>query len=172
MLFFWRVEEFFEHLKYDFAILLSIVSPTIVKVSLNCTSLTKQIVFKSVCFLWLPHEWWAFLFIQECLLNAPEPLAVKNLPADLGLIPGLGRSPGGGHGYPLQHSCLENPTDRGAWSAAVHESESQIRLKRLTLSLVVKTCASCWRYAKMRKPYLACALKKFPFLMWKYNYSR
>ena len=84
---------------------------------------------------------------------------------DLGLIPGLGRSPGGGHGYPLQRSCLENPTDRGAWWAAVHESESQIRLKRLTLSLGVKTCASCWRYAKMRKPYLACALKKFPFLM-------
>ena len=36
-----------------------------------------------------------------------------------GLIPGLGRSPGGGHGSPLQYSCLENPTDRGAWRAAV-----------------------------------------------------
>ena len=34
---------------------------------------------------------------------------------DLGLIPGLGRSPGGGHGNPLQYSCLENPMDRGAW---------------------------------------------------------
>ena len=34
---------------------------------------------------------------------------------DLGSIPGLGRSPGGGHGNPLQHSCLENPLDRGAW---------------------------------------------------------
>ena len=34
---------------------------------------------------------------------------------DLGLIPGLGRSPGGGHGNPLQDSCLENPMDRGAW---------------------------------------------------------
>ena len=33
---------------------------------------------------------------------------------DLGLIPGLGRSPGGGHGNPLQYSCLENPMDRGA----------------------------------------------------------
>ena len=37
---------------------------------------------------------------------------------DLGLIPGLGRSPGGGHGNPLQYSCLENPMDRGAWQAA------------------------------------------------------
>jgi len=39
---------------------------------------------------------------------------------DLGLIPGLGRSPGGGHGNPLQYSCLENPMDRGAWQATVH----------------------------------------------------
>ena len=39
---------------------------------------------------------------------------------DLGLILGLGRSPGGGHGNPLQYSCLENPTDRGAWRATVH----------------------------------------------------
>ena len=36
---------------------------------------------------------------------------------DLGLIPGLGRSPGGGHENPLQYSCLENSTDRGAWQA-------------------------------------------------------
>ena len=36
---------------------------------------------------------------------------------DLSSIPGLGRSPGGGHGNPLQCSCLENPMDRGAWQA-------------------------------------------------------
>ena len=43
---------------------------------------------------------------------------VKNPPAkagDVGSISGLGRSPGGGHGNPLQCSCLENPVDRGAW---------------------------------------------------------
>ena len=51
---------------------------------------------------------------------------VKNLPAnagdirDVGLIPGSGRSPGGGNGNPLWYSCLENPMDRGAWQAAVH----------------------------------------------------
>ena len=39
---------------------------------------------------------------------------------DLGLIPGLGRSPGGGHGNVLQNPCLENFMDRGAWGAAVH----------------------------------------------------
>ena len=51
---------------------------------------------------------------------------VKNLSAsagdisDEGLIPGLGRSPGRGHGNPLRYSCLENPMDRGAWWALVH----------------------------------------------------
>ena len=51
----------------------------------------------------------------------------KNLPAnagdvrDMGLIPRLGRSPGGGHGNPLQYSYLENPMDRGAWQSAVHK---------------------------------------------------
>ena len=40
--------------------------------------------------------------------------------ADRGLIPGLGRSPGEGNGYPLQYSCLENPMDGGAWQATVH----------------------------------------------------
>ena len=39
---------------------------------------------------------------------------------DVGTIPGLGRSPGGGHGNPLQYFCLENPMDRGAWQAMVH----------------------------------------------------
>ena len=40
---------------------------------------------------------------------------------DLGSIPGSERSPGEGNGYPLQYSCLENPMDRGAWWATVHE---------------------------------------------------
>jgi len=35
-------------------------------------------------------------------------------------VPGWGRSPEGGHGHPLQYSCLENPMDRGAWWATVH----------------------------------------------------
>ena len=38
----------------------------------------------------------------------------------MALIPGWGRSPGGGNGNPLQYSCLENPMDRGAWQAMVH----------------------------------------------------
>ena len=53
-------------------------------------------------------------------------LVVKNLPAnagdvrDMGCIPGSGRSPGEGHGNPLQYSCLENPTDRRVWLATVY----------------------------------------------------
>ena len=48
---------------------------------------------------------------------------VKNLPAsagDVGLIPGSGRSLGGGNGIPLQYSCLGNPKDRRAWQIIVH----------------------------------------------------
>ena len=52
---------------------------------------------------------------------------------DAGSIPGLGRSPGRGHGNSLQYSCLENPMDRRAWLVAVHRvAKSQTRLKRLS----------------------------------------
>ena len=64
-------------------------------------------------------------------------LVVNNPPAnagnvrDVGSIPGSGRSPRGGHGNPLQYSCLENPIDRGVWWATVHRvAKSWTRLKR------------------------------------------
>ena len=64
--------------------------------------------------------------------------AVKNLPAMQEVqvtrlsIPGSGRSPGGGDGYPLHYSCLENPMDRGAWRATVHRvTKSHTQLKWL-----------------------------------------
>ena len=60
---------------------------------------------------------------------------VKNPPANagdmrnVGSIPGLEKFPGGGHGNPLQYSCLENPMDREAWPGVVHGvTKSQIRL--------------------------------------------
>ena len=62
---------------------------------------------------------------QLSLLGFPGGAVVKNPPADVwvtrdaGSIPGSGRSTGGGNGTPLQHSCLGNPMDRGAWRAAV-----------------------------------------------------
>ena len=51
-----------------------------------------------------------WLSSKELACNAPN----------TGLIPGSGRSPGGGQGNPLQYSCLENPMDRGTWQATVH----------------------------------------------------
>ena len=61
---------------------------------------------------------------------------IKNLPAsagdlrDAGLVSGSGRSPGGGHGNPLQYSCLENSMDREAWQTTVHEvAKSQTHMR-------------------------------------------
>ena len=71
-------------------------------------------------------------------------LVVKNLPANAGdvrdavSIPGLGRSPGGGHGNPLQYSCLENPVDQGAWLATVHGVVwSKAQLKCLSMHICI-----------------------------------
>ena len=76
-------------------------------------------------------------------------LVVSNQPAneadigDVGLILGLGRSPGGGHGNPLQYSCLENPMDRGAWWAAVHRvAKSWTRLSDWHTCVLFRS-ASC-----------------------------
>ena len=56
---------------------------------------------------------------KESAVNAGDP----------GSIPGLGRSPREGNGYPLQYSCLENSMDRGAWQATVHGiTKSRTRL--------------------------------------------
>ena len=66
---------------------------------------------------------------------------------DLGLIPGLGRSPGKGNGNPLQYSCLKNSMDRGAWQATVHISRVRYNLatKPLTLNILQNgcVCVSC-----------------------------
>ena len=75
--------------------------------------------------------WWATVCgvtksLTQLILASQVVLVVKNLPAntadlrDTGSIPGSGRSPGGGHGNPLQYSCLENPIDRRAWQVTVH----------------------------------------------------
>ena len=66
---------------------------------------------------------------------------VKNLLAntadirDMGSIPGQGRSPGGGHGNPLQYSCQENSIDRGVWQAIVHGVAKSWTRQELTFSL-------------------------------------
>ena len=75
---------------------------------------------------------WCLFMVILMLSAAQVPQMVKNLSAyagDPGLVPGSGKSPGGGYGNPLQYSCLENPVDRGSWRAAVHGvTKSQTRL--------------------------------------------
>ena len=67
------------------------------------------------------------------VLVIKNPAANAGDAGDLGLIPGSGRFSGGEHANPLQYSCLENPTDRGAWRTAVHMVEkSWTRLKQLS----------------------------------------
>ena len=72
---------------------------------------------------------WKRLIVKGGFLGGS---AVKNPPANAGdveSIPGLGKSPGGGNGNPLQYSCLGNPTDRGAWQDTVHRvAKSRIQL--------------------------------------------
>ena len=66
------------------------------------------------CLLWCPARVGCF---SQCA--SPNKSACKaGAIGDVGSIPGSGRSPGGGHGNPLQYSCLENPMDRGAWRVA------------------------------------------------------
>ena len=64
-----------------------------------------------------------FFWLPRWLSGRESAFQCRRFAGDLGLIPGLGRSPGEGNGNPLQYSCLENPTDRGAWQVTVHESQ-------------------------------------------------
>ena len=57
-------------------------------------------------------------------------------------LQGLGRSPGGGHGNPLQYSCLENPMDRGAWWATVHEVAKPDSTEQLHTACTQTGCLS------------------------------
>ena len=70
-----------------------------------------------------------FFFFFKYLSNTRIAQMVKKICPQCGSIPGLGRSPGRGHGNPLQYFCLENPMDRGAWRATVYGiAKSQTQL--------------------------------------------
>ena len=76
-----------------------------------------------------------------CVTGLPQEKGLKE--CVLGLIPGWGRSPGEGNGNPLQYSCLENPTDRGAWRAAVHgAAESDVTEHAHTCVVEAVYCVS------------------------------
>ena len=83
-------------------------------------------IYMNMCAYVNTHITYVYVYVQkgfpggsvgkESTCKAGEAGAAR----DLGLIPGLGRSPGGGNGNPLQYSCLGNPMDRGAWWATVN----------------------------------------------------
>ena len=69
---------------------------------------------------------------SQMALVLKNPLVSAGNIRDMGSIPGSGRSTRGGHGNPLQFSCLENPMDRGTWRATVQGRKELIRLKLLS----------------------------------------
>ena len=81
-------------------------------------------------------------------------MVIKNLPVSAGSvrdtssIPGLGRFPGGGHGNPLQYSCLENHMDERTWQAILHRvAKSWTQLKRLTMQTCMYSIVIQYFYA-------------------------
>ena len=114
----------------------------------------KSCLLRCVWSVWTVYGKGRFLTCYMCLkikllcFHADQQLrmlarVVKNSPAnagnirDMSLIPGWGRSPGGGHGEPPQCSCLENPMDRGALWATVHRvAKSRIWLKWLSTKIL------------------------------------
>ena len=93
--------------------------PTIDQTWVSCISCIGRQILYHECQLETPHS---------SLVQASQVAQIqKNAPAnsgatrDIDSVPGLGRSPGGGNGNPLQCSCLENSMDRGAWQVTVHE---------------------------------------------------
>ena len=92
----------------------------------------------------------------------PGDSAVRNLPAnarDIALIPGSGRSLGGGNGNPLQYSCLGNPMDRGAWRATVHGVTKSWTHRETEL-----THARRWMAHALKLPHSLKAFSKALFL--------
>ena len=88
---------------------------------------------------------WKFLVVICKLIvflggsSGKESACNAGAPGDTGLIPGSGRSPGGGNGNLLQYSCLGNPMDRGAWWATVHgAAKSWTQLKQFSLQHACK----------------------------------
>ena len=81
---------------------------------------------------------WSYIWLRA----SQKALVVKNMPAnaedmrDMALTPRSERSPRGGYSNPLQYSCLENPTDRGAWQTTVRRvTESRTPLKQLSMHI-------------------------------------
>ena len=96
--------------------------------------------------------WWDKFFVHQFYLQKGFPGGSDGKESDCnvgdqGSIPGSGRSPGEGNGYPLQYSCLENPMNRGAWRATVHGvAQSRTGLERLSTRAHVVVTAQWWKH--------------------------
>ena len=87
-----------------------------------------------------------FIWASQVVLAVNPPANAGEM-RDIGSSPGSGRSPGGGHGNPLQYSCLENLMDRGAWQATVHSIiKSQTRLKWFSTHVHVTAYFYSWLF--------------------------
>ena len=95
-------------------------------------NLEQEECYSLLCNFLSLYEWeWAFPNDSA----GEEPACNAGDAVDLGSIPSLERSPGGGNGNPLQYFCLKNPMDRGTWQATVHDvSKSQTQLGMHALS--------------------------------------
>ena len=98
---------------------------------------------------------------SQVVLVVKNPLTNAGNIRHVGLIPGSGRSPGGGHGHPLQYSCLENPMDRGSWRATVHRI-TKSHTQRLSIHthahvncISIKLGGKTWLYIyKKERPFI------------------
>ena len=93
------------------------------------------------CLLGLLH-WQAGFFTTSTTWDAQSNCTVCHV-GDLGLIPGLGRSPGVGNANPLQYSCLENPMNRGAWQATVHGVTKYMGFSNMKIIAVFSNNSLC-----------------------------
>ena len=111
------------------------------------------------------QEYWSGVPYLSVFLGFPHGSVGKESTCnagDLGSIPGLGRSPEGGNGNPLQCSCLENPIDRGAWWDIVHGvAKSRTRLSNFTFTfhfhalekeMATHSSVLAWRIPGMEEP--------------------
>ena len=119
--------------------------------------------FTSLSLHLMSSETWPSYWVEETKENnLPRWFSGKESTckaADLGLIPGSGRSPGGGNGKPLQYSCLGNPTDRGAWGATVHGvAKCWTWLWRNNNSSHGALVFYCWGGAKRKKVKYNCTV--------------
>ena len=135
------------------------------------------------CIMFLILNFTCSLLVYKKVIGLLSWLTVKESACsarDPDLIPGSGRSPGGGHGNLPRHSYLENPMDRGAWWAAAHGVTQRTRLKRLSSSkkvidFCVLTCfpQTCYNHASVLgcflilciNGYVICKRRQFYFFL-------